>query len=701
MSQELVSLGLHIGKYVFASAMLAIFYLLFYRKKTSYNSSRFYLLSIGLVAILLSQFTVTVYTPPLKIVEIEDQSSYLPSVLSAQTVMVGSETANVKPKSESNLTDNKFLSWFLSKFTVTGILSYIYIIITSVFFLLFLMQLLKIQRFKSKGEVVNKGNVKVIVHSKIPTPFSFCKSIFINEKLTGSKLEMILKHEQWHIFHRHYIDVFIIEIMVRIFWFNPVLWWVRRELRNIHEFQTDRSVLDEGHDIYKYQTIILEEVMENNSYLANSFNSSFTKKRFIIMKNKTLISSSKLRHVLIFPFMLAVFSLLSFTQGEAQVKYVAKKEIKQNQLTNLILNGTLTLNDSLTDNKKNFSQLELDSADVRNFEQLKQLLGDSVNVSEKLNEGIDLLFSKINVAQTELNLLLKNNRSITQEDLSHIYRPFLMSTMGVPVDKIKFSNEFLSSITKADLKSLYNDLSSMKSNISVLKNETSDQKKNSALLRQNRLLFMNTLTRKISDEVRKQQKDEVSKQQTFTVHSYGTLKSLNSVVMDSSVLVFPAASSRIRKNSESDTKIWNEAYRAKPDQIVVSNIPYNYDNKTTVCRIEKLKKETKVTLAIPIVGDEWWIYFDRGFTIIDKRNQDRYLIRRIANGFPLDKTIIVSNNSGKMIEVTLIFPPLPKAVNFVDIIEFNSPDAVKMSNGGGLWQFLNIQIAGYSGKVYR
>jgi len=178
----------------------------------------------------------------------------------------------------------------------------------------------------------------VVESAEIPTPFSFYKTIFLSPNLTGSKLEMILKHEQWHIKHRHYLDVFIIEILVRLFWFNPVLWWVRRELRNVSEFHADRSVLDEGFNLYNYQATILEEVIGINFQLVNGFNNSFTKKRFIMMKNKSNNRNSKLGRTLILPFLLGVFSLLCFTSAKGKgckvVKDVAKNEVSSISLNN-------------------------------------------------------------------------------------------------------------------------------------------------------------------------------------------------------------------------------------------------------------------------------------------------------------------------------------------------------------------------------
>ncbi len=71
MIQELLTLCLPIGKYILAAAFMVAFYWFLFREKATFNNCRVYLLSIALVAILISQFSIVVYTPPARIVEIE------------------------------------------------------------------------------------------------------------------------------------------------------------------------------------------------------------------------------------------------------------------------------------------------------------------------------------------------------------------------------------------------------------------------------------------------------------------------------------------------------------------------------------------------------------------------------------------------------------------------------------------------------
>jgi len=704
MIQQLLAFGLPIGKYILASALMVIFYWFLFREKATFNNCRLYLLSIALVAILISQFSIVVYTPPAEIVEIEAVQT-MPIIINSP--MNNTQSANTQtpvsatsPKAvEKSAEPNKYLALLTVKNVALGV----YISVTSVLFALLLIQLFRILALKRRGQLTVKDEFKVVESAEIPTPFSFYKTIFLSPNLAGSKLEMILKHEQWHIKHRHYLDVFIIEVLVRLFWFNPVLWWVRRELRNVSEFHADRSVLDEGHNLYKYQTIILEEVMENNPYLANGFNNSFTKKRFIMMKNKCHIRFTTLRRALILPFFIAVFSLLCFTTGISQVRYKTKSTSNQQ--------GKFHLKDSLvvtTDTVNVDSTFTTDSIKM-NLPNNTVISSGPVNLNkQQIDKAINDCSTQMALALKELNKIIRSNSgSVRNEEISLIFKNLDMNAGGENLGQLPFSKEFLTSITRDDLKSFQAELSNIKTNIDKLKRESSTQVKINGLTQQSMSLLQNQFFSKIFFEAMQMSMPKFnSKLQSRAIVKGFSNGSETKVYEDGStstttrIIPSPEMSQEEKERKELDEKIWKEAYRARPEQFTVSDIPFS-TRETKVARIERNKNDTRVTLAIPIEYHEQWIYFDRGFTIIDRSNGDRYLIRKLENDLPLDKTIIISDKYRKIIEITMIFPPLRKSVDTVNIIQFNTPGTVRMSDNKNDWNFMNISIPQSSGKVFK
>lgn len=713
MIQELLALALPVGKYILAAAFMVAFYWFLFREKATFNNCRMYLLSIALVAILISQFSIVVYTPPAEIVEIEAVQT-MPIISNNQYSNNQSATSQAPVSTASTKSVEKVAepNKYLALLTVKKVALAVYSSVTSILFILLLIQLFSILALKRRGKLTVKDEFEIVESVEIPTPFSFYKTIFLSPNLTGSKLEMILKHEQWHIKHRHYLDVFIIEILVRLFWFNPVLWWVRRELRNVSEFHADRSVLDEGHNLYKYQTVILEEVMENNPYLANGFNNSFTKKRFIMMKNKCHIRFTTLRRALILPFFIGIFSLLCFTTGQSQVKYKAKST--SNIQAESYLKDTLAAT--------------LDTANSMQFnatftpDSIKMILPNNNTLSlgagnlnkQQIDKALNDCSTQTALALKELDKIIRNNsKSIKNEDLSLIFKNLDVNGGGKNLGQLPFSDKFLSSITKEDLKNFSNSLSVMKTNVDRLKKEGSTAVKVSGFQQQVMSLLQNHFFSKIFSEAMQISMPKFeSKPQTHkvieTIFSNGTTTKVydnGSTSTTTRIIPSQELSQEQKERKKLDDKIWREARRLMPHEFKISDIPFTNSNDEKLVSIEKGRNETKVTFAIPIFEKEWWIYLSSGLTIVDKKTKDRYIVRRSENGLPLNQILVVTNSTHKMVEITLLFPPLKGSVETVDILTLTSEfPGIIMGNRGKDTEFRNIVISDYSnnsGKVYR
>lgn len=134
-----------------------------------------------------------------------------------------------------------------------------------------------------------------------------------------------------------------------------------------------------------------------------------------------------------------------------------------------------------------------------------------------------------------------------------------------------------------------------------------------------------------------------------------------------------------------DSKIWREAYRVKPEQIIVYDGEFSGDKKIIRIQKDTKKRETYVTFAVPIYENKFWIRFDKNTNLVDKKTNEHYLALRLENDLILNKTMIVSDQKMKMIEVTIAFPLLKESVKEFDIIQKTSEDADLMSNNAAPW----------------
>lgn len=707
MIQELLTYFLPVAKFILAAALMVVFYNLLYKEKTTFNRCRIYLLSIAFVSLLLSQFNIVVYTPPARIVEVPTSISGIPftsGTMPEQPMNVVSSNAVEEPT---------FMERIGAFLTIKNILITIYLLVTIGLLVSLFIQLFQILATKRKGKVTLHNGYEMVVSPGIPTPFSFFKSIYIGENLSGSKLELILKHEQWHIKHQHYLDVLVMEIIVRIFWFNPVLWWVRKELRNVSEFQADRSVLDEGHDLYKYQTIIMEEVMEYNPYLANGFNNSFTKKRFIMMKNKCQTSFTTLRRALLVPFLAVVFSVLSLSVGKSQVKYVTKTTTSNRTITKTVEVDSLNSPGTITTIDTSFS---VDNASITTNNNLKIDLNAGTYEKAEIDKALKDCSVGLGSAITELKKLSKTSDvAVRKAGINKLFKGLDVKASNTNIGDYEFREEFIKSFTSEDfLKSAVN-FSKIKEKVDGLQKEPSTNTKLVGFQTQVLSLMQDQVFTKVLTEVMSgamgtlmgamgnmagadgniknmtEAKDMVTGMLGAMTGSLGAMTGSLGTVSDKSVSSDESAEINV-SNVDPYAEAMKNGYRLKPEQIKVLDMPYS---GISIYSIEKSKLETRITLATPMIAEDYWVRFSRDFRIIDPKTKDTYMIRRLENNIPLSEFIFAPGIRSKMIAITLIFPPLKESVKRIDLLEVVEPDAYMPSNSGNAYQFTNVIIDDY------
>ena len=134
-------------------------------------------------------------------------------------------------------------------------------------------------------------------------PFSFFDWIFINpERHKSDAIEEIMMHELTHCQQLHSIDIIFSELFCIIFWFNPFVWLLKREVRLNLEYLADNSVLANGKDNKEYQYHLLGLTYRKNvATISNNFNVLPIKKRIKMMNKKKTNNSMRVKYVLYVP----------------------------------------------------------------------------------------------------------------------------------------------------------------------------------------------------------------------------------------------------------------------------------------------------------------------------------------------------------------------------------------------------------------
>lgn len=169
------------------------------------------------------------------------------------------------------------------------IISNIYVIGMIITLIVKLIQLAMLHRSIRRGTLWtdNRDGVTIYCHADNVAPFSWMRSIVINEHDYQTNATIILDHEMGHIRHLHSFDILLLNVCQIIQWVNPLVWVMESSLRDVHEYEADDTVLQSGVNARQYQNLLIKKAVDSSSYaFANSFNHSLLKKRITMMLQK-------------------------------------------------------------------------------------------------------------------------------------------------------------------------------------------------------------------------------------------------------------------------------------------------------------------------------------------------------------------------------------------------------------------------------
>jgi len=171
-----------------------------------------------------------------------------------------------------------------SRIPFSQIAIYLYFTIASILLIRIVYQVIRIIIKAGKYSSRIEGNLKIYRLPLENVSFSFFNSIFIGKTSDEEDLNKILAHEKVHAGQYHTLDVLIMEILTVMFWYNPLIWWFRNELKNVHEYLADEGALNQGFNRKSYQITLLEHLIGSASYqITNNFNYSLIKNRIAMM----------------------------------------------------------------------------------------------------------------------------------------------------------------------------------------------------------------------------------------------------------------------------------------------------------------------------------------------------------------------------------------------------------------------------------
>ncbi len=249
-------------------AILYVFYAVFLKRENRHQLNRVYLL-VSMISALL----IPLFKPEISIAATAEPTYYV--VLDTISIHAG--------KIQESVTNHLSFYQVLLTVYLTGV---------AVFSIRFFAQLLQFAFMVRRNRRQN-GQGFTIVQIKNANPFSFFQYIFLDEDLLNEDDKAcIIAHERQHIRQWHSADLILTEIVLIFQWFNPVIWFYRIALREVHEYLADHAVLASGHNINAYRELLLNiSLGSRKGYLGSNFNKSLIFKRikmmYIEQKSKT------------------------------------------------------------------------------------------------------------------------------------------------------------------------------------------------------------------------------------------------------------------------------------------------------------------------------------------------------------------------------------------------------------------------------
>ena len=311
--------------YILKSSVCLVLFYLFFRvllsKETFHRFNRVALLGVLFLSLLIPFIEVTTNHQ----VEVQQTMLTIEQVL----LMAEMEPATVDATGGVAVHEVASLSWIeiLLLVYLSGI---IFFACRNLYSLIRLFRLIH----SGKREKLENGTT-LVVHEQEIAPFSWMKYIVISRKDLEENGREILIHEAAHIRHRHSIDLLVADICIFFQWFNPGAWLLKQELQNIHEYEADETVINEGVNAKEYQLLLIKKAVGTRLYsMANSFNHSKLKKRITMMLKEKSSPWARLKYLYVLP--VAAIAVTAFARPEVSDKVEKISSVKVNDLAAIV-----------------------------------------------------------------------------------------------------------------------------------------------------------------------------------------------------------------------------------------------------------------------------------------------------------------------------------------------------------------------------
>ena len=262
---------IYIIKWAFALTLLYSLYGLFLRRETFHRINRMVLLFILTSSMVLPFCNIKLeHSNPItegaqRLEQVVKEEAERKSLYATQMVQDAeedkvAEAYDAHPSTVAKTHDEAENVSSSSSFPWLKVLLGIYLVGLIMHLLRYLWDFVMLTHIIYKGERVEVEGIPqryhVIMTPRAAMPMSWMRWILVNEQ--DLQEPCLLQHELAHLRKGHSWDLLLSELTARLQWFNPLAWMLCHDLRDIHEYEVDRDLVNEGTDREAYGRIIIE-----------------------------------------------------------------------------------------------------------------------------------------------------------------------------------------------------------------------------------------------------------------------------------------------------------------------------------------------------------------------------------------------------------------------------------------------------------
>ena len=305
---------LYLLKTVLISGLLLGYYWLFLRNKSFHRYNRWFLLGIAVISLILPGLRLNL---PHFWGEGPDKNP-----IHLLGVVNGSLEEAVTIYARQG---------FWRSFPWESVFPAIGLIVSLFFFIRLYRSLLHLRFLRRNNPFREMQGMRIYFVSQEGTPFSFFKSIFWNEEqeLNSPQGRQILRHEFYHVQHKHSLDILLLESVRIGCWFNPFIHIIRLEIQTIHEFAADEFAASETDKLEYAELLLINSFRPKTFSITHPFFQNQIKRRIAMITKNKKIKSGLLGRMMILPVVALLLSLFAFKpQNHSLLPLPATKTIR-------------------------------------------------------------------------------------------------------------------------------------------------------------------------------------------------------------------------------------------------------------------------------------------------------------------------------------------------------------------------------------